>query len=296
MAIQDGSIVVATRGSALALAQAELAKAALAAATGLSVRVQEFVTTGDRKAEWSLEKEGGKGLFTKELEEALLDGRADVAVHSAKDLPTDLPEGLVIGAFLPRQVPYDVLVSRKADISSLSLIATSSPRRRAQLKEQYPCAVWEEIRGNVETRLKKTAGSDTFEATVLAAAGLRRLGIEAWEGLSFTELPPEKVVPAAGQGAIALQCRRQDAGFFAAVNDSPTWRAVSIERTFLKALGGGCQNSTAVFFDSTTNILYAYSEEYGRACYTITQGDDRLDEAVENVVEQFLRRAPIQGD
>lgn len=295
MAFKDGSVVIATRGSALAKAQARLAESALAAVLGCRVQVQEYVTTGDRKAEWSLEKEGGKGLFTKELEEALLDGRADVAVHSAKDLPTDLPTGLVIGAFLPRETPWDVLVSRKADVSNLALIATSSSRRRAQLKEFYPSAVWEEIRGNVETRLKKTAGSDSIEATVLAAAGLHRLGIKVWEGLSFTELPPEKVVPAAGQGAIALQCRAEDAEALGRVNDATTWRAVTIERAFLNAMGGGCHNSTAAFFDSNLELLYAYAEAHGRASYPIRAEDPAsIAEAVAAAVEMFLAQEAIQ--
>lgn len=291
MAIKDGSIIIATRGSALAMAQAKLTQEALASALGCAAQVQEFVTTGDRKAEWSLEKTGGKGLFTKELEEALLDGRADVAVHSAKDLPTELPEGLVIAAFLPRQSPWDVLVSRKADISTLSQIATSSPRRRTQLKEQYPHAVWEEIRGNVATRLKKVATSTTFEATVLAAAGLNRLGISAWEGLSFTELGVEQMVPAAGQGAIALQCRAEDAEALARVNDAQTWRAVTIERAFLNALGGGCHSSTAAFFDVQTDLLYAYAEDNGRASYTIkAQTAEEIAKAVDEAVEAFLRQ------
>lgn len=293
MAIENGSIVIATRGSALALAQAKLAQEALEAALGCAAQVQEFVTTGDRKTEWSLEKEGGKGLFTKELEDALLEHRADVAIHSAKDLPTDLPDGLVIGAFLPRQKPWDVLISRRADISSLSLIATSSPRRRAQLKELYPCAVWEEIRGNVETRLKKTAESGSFEATVLAAAGLNRLGISAWEGLSFTELTPDKVVPAAGQGAIALQCRAEDFERFSKVNDAATWRAVTIERAFLKALGGGCHSSTAAFFDAELNILYAYSEAQGRASYPIREAEpEAMLAQVDEAVDVFLQQRP----
>lgn len=289
MAIKDGSIVIATRGSALALAQAKLAQEALAAATRLPVQVQEFVTTGDRKSEWSLEKEGGKGLFTKELEEALLDGRADVAIHSAKDLPTDLPQGLVIAAFLPRENPFDVLVSSRVPTTAFKLIATSSPRRRAQLKEIYPTAVWEEIRGNVQTRLKKAAESETIEATVLAAAGLKRLGITEWEGLHFTQLRPEQVVPAAGQGAIALQCRTDDAPFFAAVNDAQTWRAVSIERAFLNAMGGGCHSSTAAFFDASINLLYAYSEAQGRASYVIEATEEAaVAAAVKQAVEQFL--------
>ena len=144
----------------------------------LKFRIEKMVTTGDRQREWSLEKKGGKGLFTKELEDALLEKRADLAVHSAKDLPSEMPEGLSIAGFLPRESPEDVLVL-KDGIDAPARIATGSPRRRVQLRFLYPQVEFIEIRGNVDTRLAKIADGYA-DATVLAAAGLNRLGIDSW--------------------------------------------------------------------------------------------------------------------
>jgi hydroxymethylbilane synthase len=162
-------IILATRKSPLALAQAELAASRLRAHfPGVECALLKVVTTGDRKVAWSLEKQGGKGLFTAELEQAILRGEADVAVHSSKDLPNELANGLVIAGYLPREDPRDVLVVR-AGVTAPGTIATGSPRRRLQISLKFPGAVFTEIRGNVDTRLKKIVAG-AADATVLAAS------------------------------------------------------------------------------------------------------------------------------
>jgi hydroxymethylbilane synthase len=242
------TLILATRRSALARRQAELARAALAvpSAPWQMIELLPLTTTGDRQRDWSLPEHGGKGLFTRELEDALRDGRARLAVHSAKDLPTTLPEGLVLAGFLPRSDPRDVLV-RRTGVDAPRTIATGSPRRRAQAQAWWPHATWRELRGNVESRLKKIAGGEA-DATFLAAAGLERLGLIQMDGLVFETLPVERMVPAAGQGAIALECRAEDESTFAPLLCAKTHRAVSLERAVLAMLGGGCQNASAAHF------------------------------------------------
>ncbi len=248
-------IRLATRGSRLAMAQAHLAAEALRSAwPGREVVILEVETTGDRQTTWSLETEGGKGLFTKEIEEALWRGEADVAVHSAKDLPTEEPPGLVIGAYLPREMAHDILVVRTG-IAVPTRLASGSPRRREQLKARFPQAVWQEFRGNVETRLKKIAGGEA-EATVLAAAGLRRLGITRWDGLDFRPLGLREVVPAVGQGAVALQVRAGEEWLVEPAGDEATGRAVSLERRLLRGLGGGCHTATAGHVTDGTLLVF----------------------------------------
>lgn len=251
---------VATRSSPLAMKQTQMAIDYLAGKIeGADFEVLDFKTTGDKKLNWSLEKHGGKGLFTKELEDSLLSGETDFAVHSAKDLSVDIPEGLALAAFLPRDDPRDTLILRES-VSVPSLIATASPRRRSQLKKMFPTAVWTEIRGNIETRLRKISES-AADASVLAAAGLDRLGIETFEGLEFKRLKVQCCVPAVGQGAIAIECRRSDLEFFSSFSDKPTELAVLLEREFLKALGGGCQVAYGAYFDG--ELLHFYHEKVG---------------------------------
>lgn len=281
-------IILATRKSQLALVQTRMAQAALQAAhPGTAVELHEIQTTGDQKTAWSLEEQGGAGLFTKELEQALLDGRADVAVHSSKDLPTDIVAGLTLGAFLPRERVNDVLV-RRDGVSEPKFIGTGSPRRRAQLKARFPTAVWSEIRGNVETRLNKVARGDV-DASVLAAAGLKRLGIERHEGVVFEHLTPDDMVPAVGQGAIALQTREGETGLVAAVNDAPTAFAVELERAYLRGLGGGCHSAHAAHYHN--GQLLTYHEDAGRQSYPITSSD--LNAALAEVAEIV---AELTGD
>lgn len=253
-------LVIATRGSPLALCQTELVRQRIQQVwPEVEIEILKLSTTGDRQSQWSLEKKGGKGLFTKELEEALLGGQADLAVHSAKDLPTELPEGLTLAAFLPREDPRDVLVVREG-VEVPVFIASSSPRRRAQAKLMMPNAVWSEIRGNVETRLKKIAAGEA-DGTIVAAAGLNRLGIKEWPGLRFKTIPIRCMVPAVGQGAIAVQCRTADKDQFQALSDEKTTLAVEIERQFLRALGGGCHVAFAAHY--AEDKLHVFHENVG---------------------------------
>lgn len=284
-------LVLATRRSPLALRQAELARAILLdsgtaapSAPWNRVELLELTTTGDRQRDWSLADQGGKGLFTRELEDALLVGRAHLAVHSAKDLPTTLPDGLVLAGFLPRADPRDVLV-RRADVAVPRTIATGSPRRRAQTP--YACPSWGrhlqwlELRGNVETRLQKIAAGEA-DATFLAAAGLDRLGLAAFPGLVFAPLPVDKMIPAAGQGAIALECRAADASLFAPFLCAATARAVFLERIILAALGGGCQTASAVHFAG--GLLHVFHESH-RAAFpdTPVAGEPNVSDLVVRV-------------
>jgi hydroxymethylbilane synthase len=247
--------VLVTRRSPLALAQAKLAAKTIEQAPGgRACTLLECVTTGDRRLEWSLEKAGGKGLFTSELEEALTARQALVAVHSAKDLPTELGAGLVLAGCLCRADARDVLVRREG-VEEIRSIATSSPRRRIQLSRHFAGASFTEIRGNVGTRLRKLA-EGAADASVLAAAGLARLGIESFPGLLFETLDPRICVPAVGQAAIALQCRQEDRELVSSWCHAESTHAVVLERLVLERLGGGCQTAVAVHVSGTRMQLF----------------------------------------
>lgn len=232
-------LVIASRGSQLALWQAHWVQGQLAA-LGHESRIEIIKTTGDKITDVPLAKVGTKGLFTKEIEEALLDGRADLAVHSLKDLPTELPEGLVLAAVPPREDPRDAIVGRKlSELSAGAKVGTSSLRRAAQLRKARPDLVIESVRGNLDTRLRKL-DEGQYDAIVLAAAGLRRLG---WADRIAETLGPEVMCSAVGQGALAIETRESGAGFDAvrALDDADTHTAVLAEREVLGSLGGGCQ-------------------------------------------------------
>jgi hydroxymethylbilane synthase len=229
-------LVIASRGSQLALWQARWVEAQLKAA-GHECRIEIIKTTGDKITDVPLAKVGTKGLFTKEIEEALLDGRAQLAVHSLKDLPTELPEGLVLAAVPEREDPRDAVIGRKlADLPLGAKVGTSSLRRSAQLRKLRPDLVVESIRGNLDTRIRKL-DEGQYDAILLAAAGMKRLG---WGARIAEILSPELMCPAVGQGALAIETR---AGFaLPAVLDHPDSHiAVLAERGLLGALGGGCQ-------------------------------------------------------
>jgi hydroxymethylbilane synthase len=268
-------LVVATRKSPLALAQSELVAAHLRATLGVGTELLRIVTTGDRRTDWSLEQKGGKGLFTGELEQSLLRGEADIAVHSTKDLPGDIAAGLVIAGYLPRADPRDVLVIR-AGLAGPKLVATDSPRRRMQLALQFPGVGFIGIRGNVDTRLRKIA-EGLADATVLAAAGMARLGIGAWEGLEFRPLEFTRMVPAVGQAAIAIQSRAADAAKFSNLFDAATARAVSVERALQSALGGGCH--TAFGAHACASTLYFFHEQTGIRALALGPADYERPEA-----------------
>src|ERR1039457_3272702 len=229
-------LVIASRGSQLALWQARWVAAQLSAA-GHPCRIEIVKTTGDKITDVPLAKVGTKGLFTKEIEEALLDGRAYLAVHSLKDLPTELPEGLVLAAVPEREDPRDAVVGRKlADLPLFAKVGTSSLRRAAQLRQLRPDLQVESVRGNLDTRLRKL-DEGQYDAILLAAAGLKRLG---WGGRIAEILSPNQMCPAVGQGPLAIEPR---AGFegVALLDHADTHTAILAERAVLRALGGGCQ-------------------------------------------------------
>jgi len=225
---------IATRGSALARWQAER----VAQLLGGAVELVEVQTTGDRRADEPLHRLGGTGVFVKEVQEAVLTGRAHVAVHSAKDLPAETPEGLVLAAVPERADVRDALVgSTLASLPTGAVVATGSVRRRAQLASLRPDLGFAELRGNIPTRLEKAAG---FDAIVVAAAALDRLGVpeRIAERLSLADMLPQ-----VGQGALAVECRADDVQArerLAAIDDADAHAAVSAERAFLAELGGGC--------------------------------------------------------
>lgn len=275
-------LTIATRRSRLALAQSRLVVEHLSAhLPDTEFMLSEIVTSGDQQQDWSLEKQGGKGLFTGELERALLDGEADLAVHSGKDLPTVLGEGLVLAGFLPREVAHDVLVLPEG-CKTPSEIATGSPRRLQQLARRYPDASFVEIRGNVETRLRKVAEGEVG-ATVLAAAGLLRLGIGSFPGVRFEPIEIEDCVPAAGQAAIAVQCRESEVERFSSYFHGGTGVAVALERTFLRAMDGGCQTAFAVHY--ALGKVHLFHEQCGFVAFTVP-GDDaaQVPEEVARVI------------
>lgn len=255
-------LVVASRGSALALWQAEHVRAALSGADPTTLtRIEVIRTTGDRVLDVPLARIGDRGLFTKELDEALLDGRAHLAVHSLKDVPTRLPAGLVIGAVTQREDPRDVLLSRVAGLASLEAlpraarIGTSSLRRRAQLRALRPDLEVVDLRGNLNTRIAKLDAGD-YDAIVLAAAGVRRLGME--DRISVF-LAPDRFVPAVGQGALAVVCRADDESTLARLallEHEATRRCVVAERTLLRELEGGCQVPIAAHATSSGGEIH----------------------------------------
>jgi hydroxymethylbilane synthase len=263
-------LIIATRKSPLALRQTEMVAAHLQAVLGVETELLKIVTTGDKQAEWSLEEKGGKGLFTSELEGAVVRGDADLAVHSTKDLPGEVPLGLAIAGYLPRADARDILVLRNG-VGSPQTIATGSPRRRKQLAALYPEATFTEIRGNVDTRLRKIGEQQVADGTVLAAAGLNRLGIGNWPGVEFHALGLQDMVPAVGQGAIAVQCRAADAPKFANAFDLPTAAAVNVERAFQAALGVGCHTAFGAHVAAET--LYFYHEAVGVRTFPLTPAD-----------------------
>jgi hydroxymethylbilane synthase len=251
-------IVLGTRGSSLALAQAEIAGNLLSQLAGVEkVERQIIKTTGDRRLDLRLSDSGKKfarGLFTKELEECLLSGQIDVAVHSLKDLPTELPEGLTVAAVLPREDPADVLVSRQvvslSAIRANGVIATSSPRRARQLQRLRPDLTIVDVRGNVPTRIDKLINQPSWDGLILARAGLERLGLKIrenriqFDGRTLFASTVEGMLPAAGQGAIALEVLEKSSAvrdLLRAVNHPDTWFCVRAEREFLRLLGGGCE-------------------------------------------------------
>ncbi|MGZ8299963.1 MAG: hydroxymethylbilane synthase [Rhodoplanes sp.] len=242
---------IGTRGSPLALAQAEQVRARLAAAHGLAsaaIDVCVIRTSGDAIQDRPLAEVGGKGLFTKEIEQALFENKVDLAVHSAKDMETVLPPGLVVTAFLEREDVRDAFISRRAtslsDLPRGAIVGTASLRRQAIVRRLRPDLQVVSLRGNVETRLRKLDAGEV-DATLLALAGLKRLGLTEAASSVFSV---DEFLPAVGQGAIAIETRAGDARtrtLVAAINDADTMAALTAERAFLAALDGSCKTPIA---------------------------------------------------
>ncbi|MBM3262933.1 MAG: hydroxymethylbilane synthase [candidate division Zixibacteria bacterium] len=239
------SLIVGTRGSALALTQTRHTVSEIeTAVSGLAVEIRIVKTIGDRTTDASLSSFGGQGVFVREIETALLNGEIDAAVHSLKDLPVALPVGLTIAAVSRRADARDALISKKGlsltELPRGAVIATGSPRRRAQLAAFRPDLQFADIRGNIDTRLKKLVESPDLDAIVLACAGLDRMG---WGDRITERISPDICLPAVGQGALAIETRENDKRVVAVVHridDPDTERAVSAERAFLRHAGGGC--------------------------------------------------------
>ena len=250
---------IATRQSRLALWQAQHVAAKLRDAhPGLAVELVPMTTQGDRVVDRPLAQVGGKGLFIKELEIAITDGRADIAVHSMKDVPSDMPPGMTLAAMLPRADPHDAFVSlRHESFNALpqgARVGTSSPRRQCQLKYARPDLQLLALRGNVETRLRKL--EDQYDAIVLAAAGLIRLGLEDRITHRFDL---EQFVPAVGQGIIGIECREDDAlsiELVRALNDELAWQCCETERSFALRLQGSCQSPIAAHAQVSSGNVY----------------------------------------
>lgn len=294
---------IGTRGSPLALAQAFETRARLMAAHGLDEDACEIViikTTGDRVQDRPLKEIGGKGLFTKEIEEALLEGRIDIAVHSMKDMPVQQPAGLILDCYLPREDVRDAFVStthgRIADLPEGAVVGTSSLRRRAQLRHRRPDLRVVEFRGNVQTRLRKLEDG-VAQATFLAMAGLNRLGMAA---IAKGAIEPEEMLPAVAQGAIGIE-RRADclrsAELLAAIHDGPTGERLAAERAFLATLDGSCQTPIAGLAVHDDNGLWLRGEILRPDGSEVITGERRCAvsdaiEAGQDLARELLAQAP----
>jgi hydroxymethylbilane synthase len=289
MAQSTVSLRIGTRGSPLAMVQARTVRSRLAAATGVKEDTIELVvirTTGDIIQDRTLAEEGGKGLFTKEIEEALLGQRIDLAVHSAKDMPTILPEGLILAACLEREDPRDVFISRKArmlaELPRNASLGTTSPRRQAIAKRIRPDLTIVPLRGNVETRLRKLDNGDV-DATLLALAGLKRLGLTEH---ATNIMSAEEFLPAVGQGAIGIEVRANNSrlrDILAHIDHADTSTAVACERAFLAALDGSCKTPIAGHATISGNAVQfrgLIARPDGTAAHDISGTGNRKDAAM----------------
>ncbi len=319
MKVKEDVIVIATRGSALALVQAnQILDACRAAFPDQEFEIQTFKTTGDKNLTASLANPGKslpKGLFTKELEVALLNGEADLAVHSLKDLPTELPDGLVLGATPKREDPRDTLVwSHEAGVAPEgalpelpegATVATSSNRRKAQLLQARPDLDIVEIRGNVATRLRKLKEQPELHATILAAAGLKRLGYDIADdgtlsgddvpaGVKARRLEFDEMLPCVGQAAIGIEIRANDPrieAVCAKLNCAETLACVTAERAFLAGMGGGCATPVAALatIDGSELLLNAVSFVGGEHASAEVMGDSDAAAGIGEQVAADLR-------
>jgi hydroxymethylbilane synthase len=299
-------LILGTRGSDLALAQSKMVREALEAAhPGLIIDLKIITTTGDARTAMPLHEPTaeGAGLFTKQLEEALLSGEIDLAVHSLKDLPVETPTGLVLAAILPRAPIDDLLISRHAGglekLPSGAVVGTSSPRRALLLQRCRPDLKLVPIRGNVPTRLSKVASSGDYDATLLAAAGLRRLGHDLSKGELMVDGLPlsletlEWMLPAPGQGAIAVETRIGDrsVALLQSLHDQRTAQCVEAERLVLKHLGGGCHlalGALATEADGTINLQAVFIPDPEGPTLSAEASASTPTEAARLVADQLL--------
>jgi hydroxymethylbilane synthase len=292
------TLVLGSRGSALALTQANWVADQLREAYedkgGIDVRLEIIKTSGDADQRTKLNEFPGMGVFVKELQLALLDKSIDFAVHSLKDVPEDEPAGLTLACFPPREDPRDVFISdgrRFRDLPAGSKIGTGSPRRVLQLKALRPDLVYVAIRGNVDTRIGKVRSGE-LQGVVLAAAGLKRLGRGAEITHSFSF---EEMIPAIGQASLALECRADDARvrkLISVLNDEITAEAVTLERRFMKRIGGGCKVPMAAHvypYGEGWRMLAVLGQPESGALARVEQGcgEDEEDELLEEVSERM---------
>ena len=290
------SVRIGARGSPLSLAQTGLVRDALAAANpGRTFEIVPIVTSGDRSQDRRLQDAGGKGLFTKELDEAMLGGRIELAVHSMKDLPTQLPDDIVLAGVPPREDPRDALICAVdahslRDLPERSRIGTASLRRQAQLLSLRPSFRISMLRGNVETRLRKVAEGEV-DATLLAYSGLRRLGLERHAKVL---LDPDESPPAGGQGALAITARRGDeamAAVLAPVEDLATRLEITAERAFLAALDGSCRTPIAALGRWSQGVMRFIGETLtpdGAECWRRTAQEPCATEAAAALLGERL--------
>ncbi len=280
-------VKIGTRGSSLALWQTRLIEMQLRRLyPDLIIEIEIIKTKGDKILDQALSKIEGKGLFTKEIEDKLLDSSIDMAVHSLKDMPTELPEGLALSAITKREDPADALLSKNnLDISELpegSIILTSSLRRKSQLLSLRPDLQIADIRGNIETRIMKYRQSNA-QGMILATAGLKRLELDS---VISHRLTPELFIPACGQGALAIETREGDSEIIellSPLNDRETEIAITAERTFLAAMGGGCQVPMGAYCKVENDKLqiYAFSGEMDGSLLLFHSGSDTAERAYE---------------
>jgi hydroxymethylbilane synthase len=284
--VQPAILRIGSRGSPLALTQARAVRDRIAAAQGLDaeqITIEAIRTSGDMIQDRPLAEAGGKGLFTKEIEEALLANRIDLAVHSAKDVPTFLPTGLVLTAYLPREDARDVLISSKAktlqDLPPDAMVGTASPRRQAIVKRIRPDLRVMSLRGNVETRLRKL-GEGQADATILALAGLKRLALT---DAIATIMSADEFLPAVGQGAIVVETREDDKrtrDLLARINHAETATALTCERAFLAVLDGSCRAPIAGHATLAGDVLTFRGmilRPDGRQCFETSRSGNRGD-------------------
>lgn len=292
-------IVVGSRGSKLALWQTNWIKKQIEEKFGLEVEIKRIKTTGDKILDSPLAKIGSKGLFVKEIEVALQNGEIDLAVHSSKDVPTELPPGLVIGAFTKREPPFDVLISR-GKIKFLNLpegavVGTSSLRRKAQLLSLRPDLKFIDLRGNLDTRLRKMSEGQC-DGMILALAGLKRLGFES----EIAEvLGPEIVLPAVGQGALAIEIREDDrevAEIVSFLDHYPSRVAVGAERTLMRELEGGCQIPVGAYgrLENSTFVLEAMVSSIDGRTLIREKGEGEPENA-HNLAREIAQRLLEKG-